>query len=119
MPQLLLNARPRVFLRMLHSMLSASIGRSLRSSLNSTSSTGRLLLLDNAWPNDVDVAHADRLVVYTSCRRSQRTEASFELAPWSTDDLLEYLLAFPVHGVLLVDMEQRRVHRVDFPSRFA
>lgn len=36
--------------------------------------------------------------------------------PATRRQLLEYLLAFPVEGVLLVDMDQQRVHRVEFPE---
>lgn len=32
--------------------------------------------------------------------------------------LLEYLVAFDVHGILLVDMDARRIHAVTFPSLF-
>jgi len=37
--------------------------------------------------------------------------------PATRRQLLEYRLAFPVDGVLLVDMESERVLHVDFPSR--
>lgn len=36
--------------------------------------------------------------------------------PETRRQLLEYLLAFDVDGVLLVDMETRAVHRVEFPG---
>ncbi len=36
--------------------------------------------------------------------------------PATRRQLLEYLLAFEVHGVLLVDMEQRCVFAVEFPA---
>ena len=36
--------------------------------------------------------------------------------PATRRQLLEYLLAFEVHGVLLVDMEQGSVHPVEFPA---
>jgi hypothetical protein len=36
--------------------------------------------------------------------------------PSTRRQLLEYLVAFPSHGVVLVDMEARRVHHVEFPS---
>lgn len=37
--------------------------------------------------------------------------------PATRRQLLEYLLAFPVDGVLLVDMAERRVREVRFPER--
>ena len=39
--------------------------------------------------------------------------------PATRRQLLEYLLAFPVDGVLLVDMAERRVREVRFPDRAA
>ena len=36
--------------------------------------------------------------------------------PATRRQLLEYLLAFDVHGVLLIDMERDRVHAVEFPA---
>lgn len=36
--------------------------------------------------------------------------------PATRRQLLEYLLAFDVHGVLLIDMEEQRVRAVEFPA---
>lgn len=36
--------------------------------------------------------------------------------PATRRQLLEYLLAFDVHGVLLIDMEQDRIRPVEFPA---
>jgi len=36
--------------------------------------------------------------------------------PATRRQLLEYLVAFDVHGILLVDMEARRLHAVTFPT---
>ena len=38
--------------------------------------------------------------------------------PSTRRQLLEYALAFPVDGVLLVDIQQGEIHRVEFPSLF-
>jgi Holliday junction resolvase-like predicted endonuclease len=35
--------------------------------------------------------------------------------PQTRRQLLEYLMAFPVHGALLVDMERRTIHEIRFP----
>lgn len=42
--------------------------------------------------------------------------AAVATLPATRRQLLEYLLAFEVHGVLLVDMERGRVHPVEFPA---
>lgn len=53
----------------------------------------RLLLLDDASPRDLEVVSTDRLVVYATRETLNLTDACYELAPWSTDDAIEYLLA--------------------------
>lgn len=78
------------------------------------------------WPMDVDgervpaSLRADLLVQrdgyeYIAEVKSGRdaTRATF---PGTRRQLLEYLLAFDVDGVLLVDMVQGRVVQVEFPS---
>lgn len=82
--------------------------------------TGRWALWIDGEPHEVH-SRADLLVV----RAGRRFVAEVKTGALAPDprhpatrrQLLEYRLAFPVHGVLLVDMESRRVHRVDFPSR--
>jgi len=37
--------------------------------------------------------------------------------PATRRQLLEYALAFPAHGVLLVDMASRSIHEVEFPRQ--
>lgn len=53
----------------------------------------RLVLLDDAHPKSVTKAAANRVVVYTSCQPFGIAEASYRLAWWDMDNLIEYLLA--------------------------
>ena len=54
-----------------------------------------VLLIDDADVGRVAVAASSRVVVYTTTHRrhAKIARASFDLAPWSDDDLIEYLLA--------------------------
>lgn len=53
----------------------------------------RLHLIDDVRIADLQKAPRDRLVVYTTDVPVARAELRYELAPWSDDDLIEYLLA--------------------------
>jgi Holliday junction resolvase-like predicted endonuclease len=81
--------------------------------------TGRWCLWIDGEPHEVS-SRAD-LLVHRHGRRFVAEVKTGEHAPdprhpATRRQLLEYHLAFPVHGVLLVDMEARRIHRVDFPG---
>jgi uncharacterized protein YjbI with pentapeptide repeats len=53
----------------------------------------RIILVDDAWQEDVEMSSTERVVIYATRRRMKRNDICYELAPWSTDDLIEYLLA--------------------------
>jgi uncharacterized protein YjbI with pentapeptide repeats len=53
----------------------------------------RILFVDDASPRDLEVGSTDRLVVYATRRSLKLTDSCYELVPWSTDDVIEYLLA--------------------------
>jgi hypothetical protein len=49
-------------------------------------------------------------------RSIRRRVAVGPTLPATRRQLLEYLLAFEVHGVLLVDLDEGRVRPVEFPA---
>jgi hypothetical protein len=78
-----------------------------------------------AWPMLVDgeavraSVRADLLVTRngeTFVAEVKSGGAAKPTLPATRRQLLEYLLAFEVHGVLLVDMERGSVHPVEFPA---
>jgi len=61
--------------------------------LASLSFSDRILLLDDPTRTEVIVGAANQLVVYTTRRSGMRNETSYRIAPWSNDDVIEYLLS--------------------------
>ena len=52
-----------------------------------------LFFADNRYPQWVDVAACEGLVVFTSRERREESALAFEMAPWGRDEIIEYLLA--------------------------
>ena len=52
-----------------------------------------LFFADNRYPQWVDVAAREGLVVFTSRERREGSTLAFEMAPWGRDEIIEYLLA--------------------------
>ena len=52
-----------------------------------------LFFADNRYPQWVDVAASEGLVVFSSRERREGSSLAFEMAPWGRDEIIEYLLA--------------------------
>ena len=53
----------------------------------------RVVLLDEPDGAEMDPLAPDVLAIFTSCiHRGGLTDTSFQLAPWTDDDVIEYLL---------------------------